>query len=183
VNPIGIRGVYDEAKRFAEAMTMAYHRHHQVEVRIVRIFNTFGPRMQVDDGRAIPNFFSQALRGKDVTLFGDGSQTRSFCYVDDLVEGILRLLRSDHVGPVNIGNPNEMSLKEMAETIVELCRSKSRIVYRPLPPDDPKVRRPDITLARRVLGGWEPRVPVREGLERTRDYFANELARRERAAP
>jgi dTDP-glucose 4,6-dehydratase len=183
VNPIGIRGVYDEAKRFAEAMTMAYHRHHAVDVRIVRIFNTFGPRMQVDDGRAIPNFFSQALRGKDVTLFGDGSQTRSFCYVDDLVEGILRLLRSDHVGPVNIGNPKEMSLKEMAETIVELCRSKSRIVYRPLPPDDPKVRRPDITLARRVLGGWEPRVPVREGLERTRDYFASELERRERAAP
>jgi len=183
VNPIGIRGVYDEAKRFAEAMTMAYHRHHAVDVRIVRIFNTFGPRMQVDDGRAIPNFFSQALRGKDVTLFGDGSQTRSFCYVDDLVEGILRLLRSDYVGPVNIGNPKEMSLREMAETIIELCRSQSRIVYRPLPPDDPKVRRPDITLARRVLGGWEPRVPVRDGLERTRDYFASELERRERAAP
>ncbi|HVN39255.1 MAG TPA: UDP-glucuronic acid decarboxylase family protein [Myxococcota bacterium] len=183
VNPIGIRGVYDEAKRFAEAITMAYHRHHAVDVRIVRIFNTFGPRMQVDDGRAIPNFFSQALRGKDVTLFGDGSQTRSFCYVDDLVEGILRLLRSDYVGPVNIGNPKEMSLREMAETIVELCRSQSRIVYRPLPPDDPKVRRPDISLARRVLDGWEPRVPVRDGLERTRDYFASELLRRERAAP
>jgi len=182
VNPIGIRGVYDEAKRFAEAMSMAYHRHHAVDVRIVRIFNTFGPRMQLDDGRAIPNFFSQALRGKDVTLFGDGSQTRSFCYVDDLVEGILRLLRSDYVGPVNIGNPNEMSLREMAETIVELCRSRSRIVYRPLPPDDPKVRRPDISLAQRVLG-WEPRIPVREGLERTRDYFASELLRRERAAP
>jgi len=183
VNPIGIRGVYDEAKRFAEAITMAYHRHHAVDVRIVRIFNTFGPRMQVDDGRAIPNFFSQALRGKDVTLFGDGSQTRSFCYVDDLVEGILRLLRSGYVGPVNIGNPKEMSLREMAETIVELCRSQSRIVYRPLPPDDPKVRRPDISLARRVLDGWEPRVPVRDGLERTRDYFASELLRRERAAP
>jgi dTDP-glucose 4,6-dehydratase len=182
VNPIGIRGVYDEAKRFAEAMAMAYHRHHDVDVRIVRIFNTFGPRMQVDDGRAIPNFFGQALRGKEVTLFGDGSQTRSFCYVDDLVEGILRLLRSDYVGPVNIGNPQEMSLREMAETIVELCASKSRIVYRPLPPDDPKVRRPDITLARRVLGGWEPRVPVREGLERTRDYFISELERREKTS-
>jgi dTDP-glucose 4,6-dehydratase len=178
VNPIGIRGVYDEAKRFAEAMTMAYHRHHGVEVRIVRIFNTFGPRMQVDDGRAIPNFFRQALRGEDVTLFGDGSQTRSFCYVDDLVEGILRLLRCDYVGPVNIGNPNEMSLKQMAETIVTLCKSRSRLVYRPLPPDDPKVRRPDISLAQRVLGGWAPQVPVPEGLERTRDYFAKELALR-----
>ena len=175
VNPIGIRGVYDEAKRFAEAMTMAYHRHHGVDVRIVRIFNTFGPRMQLDDGRALPNFFRQALRGEDVTLFGDGSQTRSFCYVDDLVEGILRLLRCDYVGPVNIGNPKEMSLREMAETVVKLCRSKSKIVYRPLPPDDPKVRRPDISLARRVLGGWEPRVPVPLGLERTRDYFASEL--------
>jgi dTDP-glucose 4,6-dehydratase len=177
VNPIGIRGVYDEAKRFSEAMTMAYHRHHDVDVRIVRIFNTFGPRMQVDDGRAIPNFFRQALRGEDVTLFGDGSQTRSFCYVDDLVEGIFRLLNSDHVGPVNIGNPNEMSLREMAETIVELCESSSQLVTRPLPPDDPKVRRPDITLARRVLKGWEPQVPVREGLVRTRDYFRSELAR------
>jgi dTDP-glucose 4,6-dehydratase len=177
VNPIGIRGVYDEAKRFAEAMTMAYHRHHQVDVRIVRIFNTFGPRMQVDDGRAIPNFFRQALRGEDVTLFGDGSQTRSFCYVDDLVEGIYRLLHCDYVGPVNIGNPNEMSLRSMAETIMQLCDSSSRIVNRPLPPDDPKVRRPDISLAQRVLDGWEPRVPVREGLLRTRDYFAEELAR------
>jgi dTDP-glucose 4,6-dehydratase len=179
VNPIGIRGVYDEAKRFAEAMTMAYNRHHGVDVRIVRIFNTFGPRMQVDDGRAIPNFFRQALRGEDVTLYGDGSQTRSFCYVDDLVEGIWRLLHCDHVGPVNIGNPNEMSLREMAETIVELCGSASRIVSKPLPPDDPKVRRPDITLAQRVLDGWAPRVPVSEGLERTRDYFASELGRRE----
>jgi dTDP-glucose 4,6-dehydratase len=177
VNPIGIRGVYDEAKRFAEAMTMAYHRHHGVDVRIVRIFNTFGPRMQVDDGRAIPNFFRQALRGEDVTLFGDGSQTRSFCYVDDLVEGIYRLLHCDHVGPVNLGNPNEMSLRAMAETIIELCDSGSRLVNRPLPPDDPKVRRPDISLAQRVLDGWEPRVPVRDGLVRTRDYFAAELAR------
>jgi len=181
VNPIGIRGVYDEAKRFAEAMTMAYHRHHGVDVRIVRIFNTFGPRMQVDDGRAIPNFFRQALRGEDVTLFGDGSQTRSFCYVDDLVEGIWRLLRSDYVGPVNIGNPQEMSLRHMAETIIELCGSRSQIVSRPLPPDDPKVRRPDITLARSVLG-WEPRVPVPDGLERTRDYFVSELALPERPA-
>ena len=177
VNPIGIRGVYDEAKRFSEAMTMAYHRHHGVDVRIVRIFNTFGPRMQVDDGRAIPNFFRQALRGDDVTLYGDGSQTRSFCYVDDLVEGIWRLLGSDYVGPVNIGNPREMSLREMAETIIELVGSQSQIVSRPLPPDDPKVRRPDITLAQQVLDGWEPQVPVREGLERTRDYFASELAR------
>jgi dTDP-glucose 4,6-dehydratase len=177
VNPIGIRGVYDEAKRFSEAMTMAYHRHHDVDVRIVRIFNTFGPRMQVDDGRAIPNFFRQALRGEDVTLFGDGSQTRSFCYVDDLVEGIFRLLHSDHVGPVNIGNPNEMSLRDMAEAIIALCESPSQLVTRPLPPDDPKVRRPDITLARRVLNDWGPQVPVREGLVRTREYFRNELAR------
>ena len=183
VNPIGIRGVYDEAKRFAEAMTMAYHRHHGVDVRIVRIFNTFGPRMQLDDGRAIPNFFRQALRGEDVTVFGDGSQTRSFCYVDDLVEGIWRLLQSDYVGPVNIGNPNEMSLLEMARRIIELCGSKSRIVHRELPPDDPKVRRPDISLARRVLGGWEPRVPLDEGLARTRDYFAVALARREASPP
>ncbi len=175
VNPIGIRGVYDEAKRFAEAMVMAYHRHHGVDVRIVRIFNTFGPRMQLDDGRAIPNFFRQALQGEDITLYGDGSQTRSFCYVDDLVEGILRLLRSNHVGPVNIGNPNEMSLREMAETIVRLCASKSKIVSRPLPPDDPKVRRPDITLARSVLDDWLPTVSVAEGLERTRDYFARQL--------
>jgi dTDP-glucose 4,6-dehydratase len=177
VNPIGIRGVYDEAKRFAEAMTMAYHRHHGVDVRIVRIFNTFGPRMQVDDGRAIPNFFRQAIRGEDVTLYGDGSQTRSFIYVDDQVEGILRLLRSSYVGPVNIGNPNELSLRQMAEKVVELCGGKSRIVSRPLPPDDPKVRRPDITLAQRVLDGWAPRVKVEEGLARTHAYFVSELAR------
>ncbi len=175
VNPIGIRGVYDEAKRFAEAMVMAYHRHHGVDVRIARIFNTFGPRMQLDDGRAIPNFFRQALLGEDMTLYGDGSQTRSFCYVDDLVEGIWRLLRSSHVGPVNIGNPNEMSLREMAETIVRLCASESRIVSRPLPPDDPKVRRPDISLARSVLDDWLPTVSVALGLERTRDYFAMQL--------
>jgi dTDP-glucose 4,6-dehydratase len=175
VNPIGVRGVYDEAKRFAEAMTMAYHRHHAVDVRIVRIFNTFGPRMQLDDGRAIPNFFSQALRGEDVTLFGDGSQTRSFCYVEDLVEGIWRLLCASYVGPVNIGNPREMSLRDMAETIIGITGSDSRIVEKPLPPDDPKVRRPDITLAQKVLGGWEPEVSVKDGLERTRDYFIEAL--------
>jgi len=181
VNPIGIRGVYDEAKRFAEAMTMAYHRHHGVDVRIARIFNTFGPRMQLEDGRAIPNFFRQALGGAEITLFGDGCQTRSFCYVDDLIEGIWRLLNSDHVGPVNLGNPNEMSLREMAELILEITGSSSPIVSRPLPPDDPKVRRPDISLAREVLDGWEPRVPVRVGLERTRDYFTQVLGNRRSA--
>jgi dTDP-glucose 4,6-dehydratase len=175
VNPIGIRGVYDEAKRFAEAMTMAYHRHHGVDVRIVRIFNTFGPRMQINDGRAIPNFFSQAIRNQPITVFGDGSQTRSFCYVDDLVEGIVRLLHSDYVGPVNIGNPNEMSLLDMAKKIILITGSKSQVVHKALPPDDPKVRRPDITLAQRVLGGWEPKVSVDEGLERTRDYFVDAL--------
>ncbi len=175
VNPVGIRGVYDEAKRFAEAMTMAYHRHHGVDVRIARIFNTFGPRMQTDDGRAIPNFFSQAIRGEDITVFGDGSQTRSFIYVDDQVEGLLRLLRSDYVGPVNIGNPEEMTLMNMAKAIIEVTGSRSQIVSRPLPPDDPKVRRPDISLAQRVLDGWKPSVPVPEGLRRTRDYFLREL--------
>jgi dTDP-glucose 4,6-dehydratase len=177
VNPIGIRGVYDEAKRFSEAMSMAYHRHHGIDVRIARIFNTFGPRMQVDDGRAIPNFFRQAIRGEDVTVYGDGSQTRSFCYVDDLVEGIWRLLHSSHVGPVNIGNPNEMSLRAMAEKIIEITGSRSAIVEKPLPPDDPKVRRPNIDLARKVLGGWEPVVSVDEGLERTREYFDLELGK------
>jgi dTDP-glucose 4,6-dehydratase len=182
VNPIGIRGVYDEAKRFAEAMTMAYHRHHGVDVRIVRIFNTFGPRMQLDDGRAIPNFLCQAIRGEPLTVFGDGSQTRSFCYVEDLIEGIWRLLRSDHVGPMNIGNPAEMSLLEMARLIAEIAGSSSEIVFRGLPPDDPKVRRPDISLARRVLG-WEPRVPVREGLRRTHAWFEKALSDAGRAAP
>jgi dTDP-glucose 4,6-dehydratase len=176
VNPVGIRGVYDEAKRFAEAMTMAYHRHHGVDVRIVRIFNTFGPRMQIDDGRAIPNFFRQAIRGEDITLYGDGSQTRSFCFVEDLVEGILRLLRSSYVGPVNVGNPREMTVRGMAEAIVELTRSRSRIVTRPLPSDDPKVRCPDISLAQKVLDGWEPQVSIEEGLRRTRDYFVEALA-------
>jgi len=175
VNPVGIRGVYDEAKRFAEAMTMAYHRHHGVDVRIARIFNTFGPRMQLADGRAIPNFLCQAIRGEPITVFGDGSQTRSFCYVDDLVEGIWRLLGADHVGPVNLGNPEEMSLYEMARTIVRIAGSGSEIVFRGLPPDDPKVRRPDIALARDVLG-WQPQVPVEEGLRRTHAWFERALA-------
>jgi dTDP-glucose 4,6-dehydratase len=174
VNPVGIRGVYDEAKRFAEAMTMAYHRHHGVDVRIVRIFNTFGPRMQIDDGRAIPNFFTQALRGEDVTVYGDGSQTRSIIYVDDLIEGIWRLLNSDYVGPMNIGSQAEISMRDLAEKIVKLCGSKSRIVSRPLPPDDPRVRRPDSTLARKELG-WDTRVPVDEGLRRTHEYFRHAL--------
>jgi dTDP-glucose 4,6-dehydratase len=181
VNPVGIRGVYDEAKRFAEAMTMAYHRHHGVDVRIVRIFNTFGPRMQIDDGRAIPNFFRQALRGEPVTVFGDGSQTRSICYVDDLVEGVWRLLCSDYVGPVNVGSQAEVSMLELARQIVDLCGSASPIVFRDLPPDDPKVRRPDTTVAQEVLG-WSPQVSVEEGLRRTRDYFVKALdeeARRE----
>jgi dTDP-glucose 4,6-dehydratase len=177
VNPIGIRGVYDEAKRFAEAMTMAYHRHHGVDVRIVRIFNTFGPRMQIDDGRALPNFFRQAIRGESLTLFGDGSQTRSFMYVDDLVEGVWRLLGSNYVGPVNVGNPNEMTLRAMAEKVIEITGSSSSIETRPLPPDDPKVRRPDTTLAQRVLDGWEPRISVEDGLRRTRDYFIEALAK------
>lgn len=174
VNPIGIRGVYDEAKRFAEAMTMAYHRHHGVDVRVVRIFNTFGPRMQLHDGRAIPNFMTQAIRGEPITVFGDGGQTRSFCYVDDLIEGILGLLRSDYVGPMNIGNPQEMTLLEMARAIIALADSPSEVVFRGLPPDDPKVRRPDITLARKVLG-WEPRVPVQDGLKRTYAWFRDAL--------
>ena len=178
VNPIGIRGVYDEAKRFAEAMTMAYHRHHGVDVRIVRIFNTFGPRMQIDDGRAIPNFFRQALMGESLTLFGDGSQTRSFMYVDDLIEGVWRLLGSSYVGPVNIGNPNEMTLRAMAEKIIEITGSASPIETMPLPPDDPKVRRPDISLAQKVLGGWEPKISIEDGLRRTRDYFIKVLSER-----
>jgi dTDP-glucose 4,6-dehydratase len=180
VNPIGVRGVYDEAKRFAEAITMAYHRHHGVDVRIVRIFNTFGPRMQIDDGRAIPNFFRQAIRGEDVTLFGDGSQTRAFMYVEDLIEGLWRLLNSSHVGPVNIGNPKEMTLRAMAEKIIEITGSSSQIVLKELPPDDPKVRRPDISLAQRVLDGWKPRVSIEEGLCLTRDYFMQAMAK---AAP
>ena len=174
VNPVGPRGVYDEAKRFAEAITMAYHRFHAVETRIVRIFNTYGPRMRVQDGRAIPAFLSQALRGEDVTVFGDGSQTRSLCYVSDLVDGIYRLMMSDTPDPVNIGNPHELTIRALAERIVALAGSKSRIVERPLPVDDPKVRQPDITRARTILG-WEPRVSLDEGLPRTLAYFRSKL--------
>jgi dTDP-glucose 4,6-dehydratase len=174
VNPVGPRGVYDEAKRFAEAITMAYQRYHGLETRIVRIFNTYGPRMRLDDGRALPAFMSQALRGEPVTVFGDGSQTRSFCYVDDLIEGIVRLLHSDEDLPTNIGNPREMTIREFAETVIELCDSGSTIEYRPLPEDDPKVRQPDITKARQVLG-WEPHVALRDGLERTLAYFRERI--------
>ena len=174
VNPIGPRGVYDEAKRFAEALTMAYHRYHGVETRIVRIFNTYGTRMRVDDGRALPTFMSQALRGEPLTVYGDGSQTRSFQYVDDLVEGIYRLLMSDEETPVNIGNPDEITIKEFAEEIIELTGSTSTITYEPLPKDDPQVRQPDISKARGVLD-WEPRVDRLEGLRRTLDYFRAQL--------
>jgi dTDP-glucose 4,6-dehydratase len=170
VNPVGPRGVYDEAKRFAEAMTMAYHRYHGVDTRIVRIFNTYGPRMRLNDGRALPAFMSQALRGEDLTVFGDGSQTRSFCYVSDLVDGIWRLLHSDEVMPTNIGNPDEMTILEFAEKVLALTGTRSKIVFRPLPQDDPKVRQPDITKARKLLG-WEPRVSLDEGLRRTLEYF------------
>jgi len=175
VNPIGPRGVYDEAKRFAEAMTMAYHRTHKVETRIVRIFNTFGPRMRLRDGRVVPNFIAQALRGEDVTVYGDGGQTRSFCFVNDLVEGIVRLLRSEYDGPMNIGNPQEMSVLNFAKLIIQLTDSKSKIVFKPLPVDDPKVRQPDITLARRVLNNWEPRVSLEDGLQQTIAYFADKV--------
>jgi len=174
VNPIGPRGVYDEAKRFQEAITMAYHTFHGLETRIVRIFNTYGPRMRLDDGRALPAFMSQALTGKDITVFGDGSQTRSFCYVSDLVEGIYRLLLSDYANPVNIGNPNEISLKDFAEEIQRLIGGTSKIVYEPLPQDDPKQRQPDISRAKEVLG-WEPKVDRKEGLHITLDYFRKEL--------
>lgn len=170
VNPIGPRGVYDEAKRFAEAMTMAYHRSHGMPVKIVRIFNTYGPRMRRDDGRAVPNFITQALAGKPITVYGNGSQTRSLTYVSDLVDGIDRLVRSKITGPVNVGNPREMTLLEIAETVKRLAKSKSRIVFKTLPVDDPKVRRPDITLARKALG-WSPKVPLEQGLPRTIAYF------------
>jgi dTDP-glucose 4,6-dehydratase len=171
VNPIGPRGVYDEAKRFAEAMTMAYHRFHGVQTRIVRIFNTYGPRMRLRDGRVVPNFIPQALKNEPLTVYGDGSQTRSFCYVTDLVEGIVRLLRSDYdKGPVNIGNPIETTILQFAERIKKLTGSKSEIVYRPLPEDDPKVRQPDIGRARAILG-WEPKVGLDEGLEKTIESF------------
>ncbi|MBI3795762.1 MAG: SDR family oxidoreductase [Deltaproteobacteria bacterium] len=174
VNPIGPRGVYDEAKRFAEAMTMAYHRTHGVATRIVRIFNTYGPRMRLNDGRVVPNFIAQALRGEDLTVYGDGSQTRSFCYVTDLVEGLLRLLRSDYDGPVNMGNPQELSVLEFAHRIIALTGSRSRITFRPLPVDDPRVRQPDIALARRLLG-WEPRVSLEDGLQETIHYFGERV--------
>jgi Nucleoside-diphosphate-sugar epimerases len=175
VNPVGPRGVYDEAKRFAEAMTMAYHRYHGLDTRIVRIFNTYGPRMRMNDGRVVPALITQALRGAEMTVFGDGSQTRSFCYVSDLVEGIYRLLMSDEDQPTNIGNPAEMTVLQFAEVIRKLTGTKSGIVFRPLPLDDPKVRRPDITKARRILD-WEPKVPLEEGLKRTIEYFKKSLA-------
>src|SRR5215208_370495 len=175
VNPIGPRGVYDEAKRFAEAMTLAYHRYHGVDTKIVRIFNTYGPRMRLRDGRAVPAFMSQALQNEDVTVFGDGTQTRSFCYVTDLVEGILRLADSDTNEPVNIGNPHEVTIEEIARTIIKLVGSKSQIVRRALPIDDPKQRRPDITRARTILK-WEPKVGLEEGLMKTVDYFKAKLA-------
>jgi dTDP-glucose 4,6-dehydratase len=170
VNPIGPRGVYDEAKRFAEAMTVAYHRYHGLDTKIVRIFNTYGPRMRVNDGRAVPAFISQALRHEDVTVFGDGSQTRSFTYITDLVDGIIRLMLSDVNDPVNIGNPREMTIEQIARTIIGMTGSRSKIVHKPLPTDDPKVRQPDITRARTLLG-WEPKVALEEGLVKTIEYF------------
>ena len=170
VNPIGPRGVYDEAKRFQEAITMAYHNYHGLETRIVRIFNTYGPRMRVEDGRALPAFFSQAIRGEDLTVFGDGMQTRSFCYVDDLIDGIYRLLLSDYHLPVNIGNPDEITLKEAAEEVLSLVGGKSKLLYLPLPVDDPKTRRPDITKAQNLLG-WQPKINRTEGFKHTLDYF------------
>jgi len=175
VNPVGYRGVYDEAKRFAEAMTMAYWRYHNVDTRIARIFNTYGPRMRVNDGRAIPAFVSQALRNEDVTVFGDGQQTRSVCYVDDLIDGIFRLLLSDERDPVNIGNPDELTMLTLAKEIIALCGSKSKIVFRDLPEDDPKVRQPDIRRARTILK-WEPHVSRIEGLKKTVQYFRERLA-------
>ena len=170
VNPIGPRGVYDEAKRYAEAITMAYHRYHGVDTRIVRIFNTYGPRMRLNDGRVVPNFIGQALRGEDLTVYGDGSQTRSFCYVSDEVEGIYRLMMSDYTNPVNIGNPEEHTILEFAKIVLQITGSNSHIVYKELPVDDPKLRRPDISRAKKVLG-WEPEIGLGEGLERTVEYF------------
>jgi dTDP-glucose 4,6-dehydratase len=179
VNPIGPRGVYDEAKRFAEAMTMAYHRFHGLNTRIVRIFNTYGPRMRLRDGRVVPNFIMQALKGEPLTVYGQGQQTRSFQYVDDLVAGINRLLESDHHLPINIGNPHEMTVLEFAEKIIALTGSKSTIAYKPLPEDDPQVRQPDITKARKILG-WEPKVELEEGLIKTIEYFRTQLEGRAR---
>jgi len=174
VNPVGPRGVYDEAKRFAEAMTMAYHRFHHVETRIVRIFNTYGERMRVDDGRAIPAFISQSLRGEDITVFGDGSQTRSVCYVSDLIDGIFKLMMSEYTLPMNIGNPAELTMLQLAKEIVQLTHSPSAIVFKELPQDDPRVRQPNIAKAKHVLG-WEPQVPRSEGLLRTIEYFKQRL--------
>ena len=170
VNPIGPRGVYDEAKRFAEAITMAYYRYHNLETRIARIFNTYGPRMRLGDGRALPTFVGQALRGEEITVFGDGSQTRSFCFVDDLIDGIFKLLLSDELEPVNIGNPEEITIKEFAEEVIALTRTRSKIVYKDLPVDDPKVRQPSIKKAEELLG-WKPKISRREGLKLTIDYF------------
>jgi dTDP-glucose 4,6-dehydratase len=170
VNPVGPRGVYDEAKRFQETITMAYHTYHKLDTRIIRIFNTYGPRMRLNDGRVLPAFIGQALRGEDLTIFGDGSQTRSFCYVDDLVEGIYRLLMSDYVLPMNIGNPSEITIKEFAEEIIKLTGTSQKIVYHPLPKDDPKQRQPDITKAKNILG-WEPKISREEGLKLTYEYF------------
>ena len=175
VNPVGIRGVYDEAKRFAEALVMAYHRIHHLDTRIIRIFNTYGPRMRLDDGRAVPSFITQLLRDEPITVFGNGQQTRSFCYVDDLVDGMYRLMMSDVTEPVNIGNPQEMTIVELAQTIISLTDSRSQIVYKPLPVDDPKVRQPDITRAQELLG-WEPRISLTEGLQRTLAYFRTALS-------
>ncbi|MBW3544445.1 MAG: SDR family oxidoreductase [Bacteroidetes bacterium] len=174
VNPVGPRGVYDEAKRFQEAMTMAYHTYHGLETRIVRIFNTYGPRMRLDDGRVLPAFVSQALRGEDLTIFGDGTQTRSFCYVDDLVEGIYRLLLSDYPHPVNIGNPGEITIGEFAEEIIRLTGTDQKVIYKPLPQDDPKQRQPDISVARELLG-WEPKYSRAEGLKPTLEYFKKKV--------
>ena len=176
VNPIGPRGVYDEAKRFAEAMTMAYHRYHRVDTRIVRIFNTYGPRMRLRDGRAVPAFIGQALSGQSLSVFGDGSQTRSFCYVSDLIDGIFRLAMSDFHEPVNLGNPGEMTIKQFAEEIIRITGAKSSIEYKPLPVDDPKVRQPDISRAKEILG-WEPRVKFEQGINQTIDYFRESLER------
>jgi len=174
VNPIGPRGVYDEAKRFQEAITMAYHTYHKVETRIVRIFNTYGPRMRADDGRALPTFFSQGMRGEDITVFGDGSQTRSFCYVSDLIEGIYRLLLSDYALPVNIGNPIEITIKQAAEEVIKLTGTDSKIIYKDLPKDDPKIRQPDISTAKKLLD-WTPKIDRKEGLRLTYDYFKEVL--------
>ena len=175
VNPIGPRGVYDEAKRYAEALTTAYRRYHGLDAKIVRIFNTYGPRMRLRDGRAVPNFITQALRGEDVTVYGDGGQTRSFCFVSDLVRGVIALAESDVNEPVNIGNPDEMTIRQIADAIIGATGARSRVVHKPLPADDPKVRQPDITRARTLLG-WEPRVPLAEGLRQTIDYFRAALA-------